>query len=186
MNDDQAASARQLASALCDDQRLIVAGRLAERGWTVLELSTELDIKPQSLMRHIRALGEAGLFSRSTAQPERLSFDVERLRSLATLWRPEDDGDDFEGETAEDAQFLRRFFKGNRILKMPVQRSHRLLVLRWLADRFEYGRDYPETEVNELLAKHDEDFALLRRELVDEGLMRRSRGIYRRTGVSSG
>jgi hypothetical protein len=40
--------------------------------------------------------------------------------------------------------------------------------------------EYPEAQVNERLAGLNPDFAALRRYLVEEGLLSRSNGIYRR------
>jgi hypothetical protein len=53
-------------------------------------------------------------------------------------------------------------------------------VLDYFAGRFEPGRDYSEPEVNELLAAYYDDYVTARRLLVDEQLLQRSAGIYRR------
>jgi hypothetical protein len=55
------------------------------------------------------------------------------------------------------------------------------VVLEYLAARFEEGTDYAEAEVNDLLGQFHEDYAWLRRCLVDEGLLTRTAGVYRRT-----
>jgi hypothetical protein len=47
-----------------------------------------------------------------------------------------------------------------------------------LARLFEPGRRYTEKEVNELISQHYDDFATLRRYLVDHDLVRRERSIY--------
>ena len=75
---------------------------------------------------------------------------------------------------------LARFFKGARLETMPAKMPERSAVLAYLAQSFEPGRDYAEAEVNLLLARVHDDFATLRRYLIDEGLLRRARGIYRR------
>jgi hypothetical protein len=51
-------------------------------------------------------------------------------------------------------------------------------VLTWLAGRFEPGRRYAEREVNEIIKRHHEDSATLRRELIDGGWMEREDGVY--------
>jgi hypothetical protein len=66
------------------------------------------------------------------------------------------------------------------MVQYPAQHIKRLVVLRWLASHFEPGREYVEREVNEILAGHSEDHATLRRFLVDEELLVRQDGIYRR------
>jgi hypothetical protein len=56
-----------------------------------------------------------------------------------------------------------------------------LVVLRYLRDRsFTEDRAYPEKEVNQRLALFHPDVAALRRYMVDEGLMTRAAGEYRR------
>jgi hypothetical protein len=71
---------------------------------------------------------------------------------------------------------------GGRLLSIPVQRKKRMAVLTWLVEDFQPGRLYPESEVNRIISRRHPDFAALRRYLVDEELMQRSRGVYWRTG----
>ena len=52
--------------------------------------------------------------------------------------------------------------------------------LGYVARRFDESRDYEEREVNELLAGFHYDTASLRRYLVDEGMLEREAGVYRR------
>jgi hypothetical protein len=49
-----------------------------------------------------------------------------------------------------------------------------------VAGRFARGREYREDEVNRILQGFHTDHATLRRYLVDTGLLRRERGVYRR------
>ena len=77
---------------------------------------------------------------------------------------------------------LGTFVAGGLLTAVPVQRKKRLVVLRWLAEEFQPGRRYPESEVNAILTRRHPDFATLRRLLVDEELLQRSRGFYWRTG----
>jgi hypothetical protein len=75
---------------------------------------------------------------------------------------------------------LARFFKGMRLETMPAKEPDRLAVLGYIATFFDRGREYTEAEVNGMLSDVDADFAALRRYLVDAGLLRRDRGVYRR------
>jgi hypothetical protein len=72
------------------------------------------------------------------------------------------------------------FFHEGRLTLLPSRSRYLLAALRVLADRFERGRAYPETEVNDLLDGDAPDPATLRRLLVDHGLLDRERGVYRR------
>lgn len=64
---------------------------------------------------------------------------------------------------------------------MPRRRAARRVVLAHCASLIEPGVDHSETDVNNRLRPVDDDVAMLRRYLVEEGLLlRRSPGIYRR------
>lgn len=76
---------------------------------------------------------------------------------------------------------LARFFRAGHLETIPSSRADRIGVLRYLAQRFEPGRDYYESEVNRILQGVHKDHAMLRRYLVDEKLLRRASGRYRRT-----
>ncbi|MBP2001532.1 hypothetical protein J2Z69_002577 [Paenibacillus shirakamiensis] len=54
-----------------------------------------------------------------------------------------------------------------------MKEKQKLVVLHELAKRFEQGKQYTEKEVNELLGQAFEDYAILRRYLIDYGFMAR-------------
>jgi hypothetical protein len=85
--------------------------------------------------------------------------------------------------TPEEA-LLSNFIRDGRIVTMPAKRSKRLVLLNHVAQGFEVGVRYSESEVNRILRNLNEDYAALRRYLVDEGFMGRERGVYWRTGGS--
>jgi hypothetical protein len=80
-----------------------------------------------------------------------------------------------------DEQILAAYLDGEHLKVIPAKRSKKIIVLRWLVERFEPGVDYPESEVNAMIKTAHEDFATLRRELYDNYLLDRADGIYRRT-----
>jgi hypothetical protein len=82
----------------------------------------------------------------------------------------------------EETRVLATFVQDGRIVTMPSKRAKRLVVLDHVAQSFEPGRTYPETEVNEVLRGFHPDVAALRRYLVDEGFLTREAGTYWRTG----
>ena len=73
------------------------------------------------------------------------------------------------------------FFRNGRLETIPASRDRRQALLLHVAGTFEPGRDYDENEVNGILQRVHSDHATLRRFLVDAGLLRRERGVYRRT-----
>ena len=84
--------------------------------------------------------------------------------------------------TQPPEQILARFFRHGRLVTVPAKRSPRLILLDHIAQRFEPGVRYPEGAVNRELRNLHEDYAALRRYLVDEGFLERRDGMYWRAG----
>ncbi|GAA5114415.1 hypothetical protein GCM10023339_20040 [Alloalcanivorax gelatiniphagus] len=80
---------------------------------------------------------------------------------------------------ADQLRLVARLFTDGRIERVPAKRKVRVGVLLEVLSRFEPGRDYAEPEVNEVLLGVHEDFAYLRRELVNYRYLRREHGRYR-------
>jgi hypothetical protein len=125
----------------------------------------------------------AGPAERHRLTPKRLG---ELGRALATFARDgEPDGGTAVGPDGRprpiaEARILRSFFEDGRLTSIPAHGRKRRVVLRYLAETvFPEDREYPEKEVNQLLALRHPDVASLRRYLVDSGFMRREAGRYR-------
>lgn len=88
--------------------------------------------------------------------------------------------------TPEEEKVLATFVRDGRLMQIPARQGKRLVILRWLVERFEPGVRYPEHEVNEKLRQANPDYAALRRYLVDAGLMQREGGVYWRTVEAPG
>ena len=76
---------------------------------------------------------------------------------------------------------LWRYFKNGRLEIYPAARPMRRRALEHIAATFNPDREYSETEVNAVLLPIHNDVATLRRYLVDEGLLARDHGKYKRT-----
>jgi hypothetical protein len=76
---------------------------------------------------------------------------------------------------------LRPFVRAGRIEAIPARQGKRLLMLDAVAQAFEPGVRYPEASVSGFLATIHDDFAALRRYLVDAGFMSREQGEYWRS-----
>jgi hypothetical protein len=81
-------------------------------------------------------------------------------------------------------KILNSFFADGRLTGVPAKLSKRLVVLDELAQSFEPGVRYPEREVNEILRRFHDDYAALRRYLIDASFLSRSEGLYWRSGGS--
>ncbi|GAC1658026.1 MAG: hypothetical protein NVS9B1_17110 [Candidatus Dormibacteraceae bacterium] len=169
--------------ALADESRLRIIGLLANREHSVEELATTLRLKAATVSHHLATLRGVDLVAMRAEgtthvyrfQPEalrRLNRELapERLRSI-----PQDlDGDAWERKVLGD------FLVDGRLPALPVNARKRLVVLRWLAGKFAFGRAYPELEVNAIIAEFHNDYASVRRYFVDLGFMSRASGLYRR------
>lgn len=60
-----------------------------------------------------------------------------------------------------------------KIIQLPQKHKIRVATLRYLVEKFESNRNYTEKEVNEICSEWHTfgDYFLLRRELIDNGLL---------------
>lgn len=65
--------------------------------------------------------------------------------------------------------------EAGHVSQWPAKYSRQRLVLKYLSDKFTADRTYTEQEVNSVLREWHtfEDWAMLRRALIDEGFMQR-------------
>jgi hypothetical protein len=88
-------------------------------------------------------------------------------------------------EDIREAEYRKKvidtFFKFNKLKSIPVQRKKRLIILEKMVEAFDLNKSYSEKEVNLIIADFHDDFATLRREFINEKLMTRENGIYKRT-----
>jgi DNA-binding MarR family transcriptional regulator len=184
MGEEQLQAMLRFFKALADESRLRLVGALAEDECSVEELATRLGLTPPTVSHHLAKLKQAGLVRmRRDGTTHLYRLDPDALRVLAReVLEPAGLAGLAEeaGAGAWEGKVLRDFFEGERLKEIPAARKKRYVVLRWLAERFEPGRRYPEREVNELLRRHHPDVATLRRELVSElyGFLRREGGVY--------
>lgn len=79
---------------------------------------------------------------------------------------------------AYDRKILHDYIIDGRLTQIPTQRKKRDAILRHLATFFEPGRRYPEREVNAIIGRLFDDFATLRRELIDGNWLARDHDVY--------
>jgi hypothetical protein len=77
-------------------------------------------------------------------------------------------------------QIIDRFMKKGKFEVLPVQRKKRKYILEYILRQFELNRIYTEKEVNEIITGYHDDYCRVRREFVDEKMMNRKDGKYRR------
>jgi hypothetical protein len=171
-------------ASLADEVRLRVLAAVVLGAASDDAVASVTGLPLRQVRRALERLGSGGLVV-GLAEGE-LSVPIERLRQSARLagrMRQAGDAKDL-GATPEQAAVLRGFLVDGRLVSIPAARNKRVVLLDFLAQRFEPGRVYPEGEVNRLLGTVHDDFAALRRYLVDEEFLERRGGFYWRAGGS--
>ena len=85
----------------------------------------------------------------------------------------------YDAARLEQQRLVDRLFTEGRLAQVPAKRRTRAAALLEVLTRFEPGRVYTEPQVNEVLRDVHEDFAYLRRELVNYRYLERGDGRYR-------
>lgn len=184
--DDAAA----LVGLLAEEDRLRVVSAVVLGAVTAADVAAATGLDGRRVHRALERLVTGGLIEVTAADDrggERLRVASDRFRKAARAAAEErvlDVGPEDLGATAEQAEVLRHFMVDGRLTSIPAVRRRRLVVLDFLAARFEPGETYPEKEVNRTLGAFHDDYAALRRLLVDEGFLERREGFYWRAGGS--
>jgi hypothetical protein len=169
-------------ASLADDIRLRAFAAVVLGARSVDEVASVAGVDVRRAQRAVERLIAFGLLARSDTGE--LSVLLSRLRQsarLASRLRPVGSPVD-PGATPEQSAVLRSFLVDGRLVSIPAGRGKRRVVLDFLAQVFEPGRVYPERQVNFMLGRYHDDFAALRRFLVDEGFLERRGGFYWRAG----
>jgi hypothetical protein len=167
-------TAATFAGLLSDEERLRVFAAVALGATTSEDVARATGLDAARVRTVLPRLVSAGLID----PREGLRVRTESLDEASRDRPPRRRG--LPGATDEQAAVLRNFAQDGRLTALPARAAQRGIVLEYLADRFEPGRDYTEPEVNEVLAAYYDDHVTARRLLVDEQLLERSAGIYRR------
>ncbi|MEZ4518655.1 MAG: metalloregulator ArsR/SmtB family transcription factor [Chloroflexota bacterium] len=164
-----------------NESRLKIIGHLANGDRSVGELADLLDLKEPTISHHLSEMKALGLV---TVQPqgtmriyhldskalERMGKDIFAQPNLAALVDTRD--------MSEDERILHTWVKDGRIVDIPVQEKKKQVIVRWVADQIDPDRRWTEKEFSEWLSQFNEDYAFLRRYLVDSGYMARDKGVY--------
>ncbi|MBX3059974.1 MAG: metalloregulator ArsR/SmtB family transcription factor [Anaerolineae bacterium] len=148
--------------AVGQPDRLRILGKLANKPATVPELAEALSMKETAVSRHLRAMQTAGLVARhQVAFTETFTFIQSGLDTLNEIV----DGN-MVPESLEE-RVLREYIVNGRLRAIPLKAEERMIILRWMANKFEPGHRYTETEVTELVQQYYDKPLTLRRILAD-------------------
>ncbi len=169
--------------ALSDANRLKILGLLASRPHTVEQLAAALNLGASTVSHHLSRLSDAGLvsakaesyysvYSLQTNQLEEMSRRLLKTENVVKL------AEDVDIE-AFDRKVIRDFMGADgRFKALPSQEKKLIALLRYMLKGFEPNQRYAEKEVNEILKQYHDDFASLRRAMIEYKFMARESGIY--------
>jgi predicted transcriptional regulator len=181
---DQAQYLLEFFKVLADEKRLQIVGLLARRDYSVEELAAILDLSSATVSHHLGRLEKAGLVQAMADQHYHVySLQLQNLRDKAQqllskdTWQESAEDLDLD---AYDRKVLRDYMdaESGRLKFIPRQWKKREVILRYLVEQFQFERNYSEREVNEIIAQIHDDYATLRRALVDSRRLARDHEVY--------
>lgn len=177
-----AESPDEILRALADPERLAIAGTLALGDRTADELAGPIDVPLSRVRKHLNRLMATGVV-RVNDDRHTYRLDPETLRWAAgQVGPPREAGLALGAANDDEEAVLRTFFRSGRLTEIPAKESKRRIVLERIALEFEPGEHYDEKQVNVMVGRFHNDYAAVRRYLVDEGFLDRDGGIYWRVG----
>ena len=156
-------------------------GAIAQQERSVEELASILDLKEPTVSHHLSKLKQLQLVhmrAEGNTHYYRLDLDALQAMQKATLMATQV-AQPIRSDLWE-TKVLSSFVEGDLIKEIPASRKKRIIILKWLVQKFEFDRLYPEQELNQIIKPIHSDTATLRREMVGYNMMTRDNSIYRR------
>ncbi len=174
------ATPEMLIGLLAEPDRLATFAAVVLGADSPAEVAERTGLPTRTVVAALRRLESGGLVETVDGRTvARVDAFKEAVRAHPP--NPGDGGTDLDPDRATSA-VLRTFVRDGRISQLPAARGKRRLLLEHIVTVFEPGVRYPEREVNALLRAWHDDYAALRRYLVDEVLLTRQDGVYWRSG----
>ena len=181
MSEQDLTTLLQFFKALANESRLKLVGAIAQHERSVEELASILDLKEPTVSHHLSKLKQLQLVhmrAEGNTHYYRLDLDALQAMQKATLMATQV-AQPIRSDLWE-TKVLSSFVEGDLIKEIPASRKKRIIILKWLVQKFEFDRLYPEQELNQIIKPIHSDTATLRREMVGYNMMTRDNRIYRR------
>jgi|GEM_PF-109460 len=181
----------KILKAVADETRMQLLNSLLEGPQCVEELAKRLNLSDATISFHLKKLENAALVSKEKLQYYmiyRIECEPLKLPLLHYLGSCSNHQKKIRDKRFEQyrCKVFRSFMSHGKIIKLPVQRKKRNILLEHVAESFHEGIEYSEKEVNRILTAFFEDYCSLRRCLVETELLDRANGIYRKVSKAHG
>ena len=163
------------------ENRLRMAGLLAQRDYTVSDLAAEMGLRESTVSEYLAMFREFGLVTMRPEGTSRIySFNAATLTEMNKLVHSREQLASISAESPENYELrvMQSFVKDGRITAFPAVLKKQLVLLKWIARQIEPDREYSEKEISAFLKQFNDDYATIRRELVDWHFMTREAGRY--------
>ncbi len=177
MSDEQLQLLLQFFKVMADESRLKIIGLLSTGERSVGELAELLGLQEPTISHHLGRLRGLGLVDVRAEGTSRIYWlNRKRLEALNRELLRVDEADSWIGEVDMDEaerKIISAYVENGRLKQLPSKQKKLLVILRWLSAEFEPEKRYTETDVNNILRHYHDDYASLRREMVDFHLLER-------------
>ncbi len=169
---------------LGDKTRLNIINLLFEEPMYVELLSETLNLAASTVSFHLKKLESVGLVYVQKEQYYsiyKLNHELIKESIKNLVLDCYDDEDDLKGRMLEfENKVIKSFFRQGVLIKIPVQRKKRYVVLKKVTEKLDKDKNYTEKELNKVINEYFSDHCTLRRWLIEDGLFTRKDQIYKK------
>ena len=163
----------QFFKAVGQAERIKIVGLLASYPHNVRELAERVGIKEAVVTKHLNKLKKAKLIKEKKSDP----IPTYHLNSDML-----DDLNDFvlHGEKVADyrQRIIQIYTIGPKLREIPTDPTDRRIILEWFGEKFEVGKRYSQSRVNDIICRHYHKQETLRHILLDYAILQRVGDIY--------
>jgi hypothetical protein len=173
----------EVFKCLADPARLRMIGLMVEEPRCGQELASELKLAPATISHHLRRLQKASLV-RERRQGAYVFYELDHQALRQAVQTVADRKKVVElaapaGLAREKRKVLESFFDGDRLIRIPAQRSKKEIVFEEILRRLPRRDVYGERELSRMLECFHPDFCTIRREFIMGRYMEREGQRYR-------
>jgi len=166
-----------MLKALADENRLAMTRMMANQERTVTEMAQIIGLSEPTVSHHVSKLHTAGFLTLRMAGNQRFYMlkpeQLDLLKTfIAQIKEPMKHPETILSENAwidalnwdeEDKKVLRDNTRNGKLIQLSSKEKSWLVVLRWLATKFEVGVRYSERQTNQIITDIHADYATIRR-----------------------
>ncbi|MDP4114630.1 MAG: DUF2087 domain-containing protein, partial [Bacteroidota bacterium] len=155
---------------------------LIEKPQYVEELSQRLGLASSTVSFHLKKLESAKLVYKEKEQYYIVYHHCDKIlnMSLRELISFNDIDKFIQDERIQNynQKVLNTFIKNKKLVKLPVQRKKRMIIIDEFVKLFEPGKRYPEKALDCIIKTLYDDYCTVRRIMIDEQIMERDKQVY--------